>query len=88
MKKLSLKVQLDDEAIARLAKQGEAVGGQSANTLAAMILAEFSNVKATSGAIWDALGRIHEEATNKAVELESAPASLPRPRREALPVSR
>ena len=92
MKKTSFKTQLDDDVIDRLEKQGAAVGGQSANTLSAMILAEFSRVPATSGAIWEALGRIHEEGTSiHAVEIADAPAALPRPRRPqtpALPVSR
>lgn len=92
MKKAQFKLQLDDEIIHRLDTQGEAVGGQSGNTLAAMILAEFSRVPATSGAIWEALGRIHEEGTSKtaAVEIENGAAALPRSRRSVpeLPVSR
>ena len=90
MKKTPYKIQLDDEIITRLDKQGEAVGGQSGNTLAAMILAEFSRVPATSGAIWEALGRIHEEGSKTApVEIENGATALPPSRRAtALPVSR
>jgi len=90
MKKTSFKVQLDDEIINKLETQGEACGGQSGNTLAAMILAEFCRVKPTSGAIWEALGRIHEEGTGHAItpEIENGAAALPRSRRGEIAVSR
>jgi enterochelin esterase-like enzyme len=89
MKKTPFKIQLDDEIIDRLEKQGGAVGGQSGNTLAAMILAEFSRVAATSGSIWEALGRIHEEGTGPArLDIENGAAALPRSRRGEIAVSR
>jgi len=86
MKKTTLKAQLDDDTITKLMKQGMAIGNQSPNTIAAMILTEFSKVPATSGAIWEALGRIHEEGTSTPAnaEMENGAAALPRSRRVAV----
>ena len=89
-KKKPYRVYLHDETIALLDKLGAAAGGQTGNTLAAMILAEFSRVPATSGAIWEALGRIHEEGTSHTItpEIENGAAALPRSRRGEIAVSR
>jgi enterochelin esterase-like enzyme len=89
-KKIKYNIYLSADTIALLDKLGEAIGGQSGNMLASMVVAEFSRVPSTSGAIWEALGRIHEEATAKTLNaLEGgAPARAKRTAVELLPVSR
>lgn len=87
MQKQPLKVQATDDVRECLQRQGEAIGGQSANTLAAMILAEFSRVPANSGAIFEALGRIHAEGCPSG-EIENGAGTLTAGKRQALPMSR